>query len=769
VLMTKSHVLVLTLAALCGPAATAQFFVTSQQEVLITSLSFNTAPGTSPASQKFKVINGLGTPQAITLGASSGRLSWLSVNPTSVTLPANCLLGTCPVDPSALITVNVNSASLAAGNYSGSIFIQGPTSSFTLTVNLQVQGFTLQLPSNLTFTVGSGTSNQQAFVLTNNTGSPIQLTVTTGDVRLKAFFTLNPVPANATTALNLAFDATGLPAGTYAESIKIVSSDGSTQTIQAAFQVVVQVVATPASITIPVAPGQRVQGSPIIISTQGGTCTVENTVNIPGVTGAYSASSKTYTAMVDATQLTSLLTGNVKFDCSDTNSLPAIVKVTITLSASPVSKVIPQIADGGGWQTTIVVVNRSSTTANASLSFFMDTIAGSTAPWAPQIADNVNYGQIQLAPHSALWMHTLGTAPFAQGYAILTGDPGTEAFAIFKLLVPGRQDQEGTATASVSNATVAVPFDNAELNTTSLALANPGSNSLTINANFLSTSGLSANSSITIPAGGHVAFAIATQFPQLAGLRGVAIFSSSTAPFNALALRFNSSGAFTTVPVFPGSGGGGPPVIVSQIADGGGWATTIVLVNTAASTGNAQLSFAQDVIGGNSAPWSPSLNGQVISSVSIPAGGAVFLETPGTAPFTQGYATITADAGIQAFAIFKLHVAGRQDQEGTALALAAAQEVLVPFDNTSGNNTSVALVNTAQAQTFQAQFQGTSAPIAVSAGAHTPFQLIANVPSTSGLLGLADFTSTASPFSMLALRFNSSGAFTSIPVFLAAQ
>jgi hypothetical protein len=348
-----------------------------------------------------------------------------------------------------------------------------------------------------------------------------------------------------------------------------------------------------------------------------------------------------------------------------------------------------------------------------------------------------------------------------------------EAFAIFKLQVAGRQDQEGTATASIPNSTVVVPFDNAELNTTAVGVANPGSSSETINVTFLTTSGMSSSGSLVIPAGGHITFATATQFPQLASVRGVATFSSPDGPFNALALRFNSTNAFSTVPVFPGTGGGGQPVILSQIADGGGWATTIVLVNTGASAGNAQLSFEQDIPTANgtsvSAPWSPSLNGQVISSVSIPAGGAVFLETPGTAPFTQGYATVTADPGIQSFAIFKLKVAGRQDQEGTALASAPAQEVLVPFDNTSGNNSAAALVNTGQSQTFQAQVQGNSAAISVSAGAHDPFELNTQIPATSGVLGLADFTSTTSLFSMLALRFNSTGAFTSIPVFPVAQ
>jgi hypothetical protein len=43
------------------------------------------------------------------------------------------------------------------------------------------------------------------------------------------------------------------------------------------------------------------------------------------------------------------------------------------------------------------------------------------------------------------------------------------------------------------------------------------------------------------------------------------------------------------------------------------------------------------------------------------------------------------------------------------------------------------------------------------------------IPAATGVLGLADFTSTTSLFSMLALRLNSTGAFTSIPVFPAAQ
>jgi hypothetical protein len=183
------------------------------------------------------------------------------------------------------------------------------------------------------------------------------------------------------------------------------------------------------------------------------------------------------------------------------------------------------------------------------------------------------------------------------------------------------------------------------------------------------------------------------------------------------------------------------------------------------------LSFQQDTPGGGTAAWSPSLNGQVISSVLIAPGGAVFLETPGTAPaVTSGYATVVGDPGIQAFAIFKQRISGRQDQEGTAPAFVPANEVLVPFDNTNSNSTTAALVNTGQNQFFSVQLQGTQAGgVSVLAGAHAAFPLTMDIPSSANTQSVADFTSTGGPFSMIALRFNSSGAFTSIPVFAAAS
>jgi hypothetical protein len=52
--------------------------------------------------------------------------------------------------------------------------------------------------------------------------------------------------------------------------------------------------------------------------------------------------------------------------------LPVLVQSAQTL-------LIPQVVDGGGWQTTFVLTNRTSNPASASLSFRIDTTAGWTS------------------------------------------------------------------------------------------------------------------------------------------------------------------------------------------------------------------------------------------------------------------------------------------------------------------------------------------------------------------------------------------------------
>jgi hypothetical protein len=66
---------------------------------------------------------------------------------------------------------------------------------------------------------------------------------------------------------------------------------------------------------------------------------------------------------------------------------------------------------------------------------------------------------------------------------------------------------------------------------------------------------------------------------------------------------------------------------------------------------------------------------------------------------------------MQAFAIFKQHVPGRQNQERTALPSPPGQDIFVPFDNTNGNITTMAVVNPDNAgQTYSATLRVGSNP-----------------------------------------------------------
>src|SRR5579862_218321 len=72
--------------------------------------------------------------------------------------------------------------------------------------------------------------------------------------------------------------------------------------------------------------------------------------------------------------------------------------------------VIPQVADGGGWATTIVLTNTSATAQTVALTFNKGTSGGATAPWTPPFKETVTLSSINLPAGATLFLHTPGTA-----------------------------------------------------------------------------------------------------------------------------------------------------------------------------------------------------------------------------------------------------------------------------------------------------------------------------------------------------------------------
>ncbi|HEY7390164.1 MAG TPA: hypothetical protein VH640_16735 [Bryobacteraceae bacterium] len=227
---------------------------------------------------------------------------------------------------------------------------------------------------------------------------------------------------------------------------------------------------------------------------------------------------------------------------------------------------IPQIADGGAWQTTIVVANTSTSTAFVSLNFYQETSGGATQNWNLAFQEG-SAQSLSLAGGVTKFLHTLGTdSATSVGWAqVLASGPGVEgvvAYAIFTQRIPGRTDQDGTASAAAGATRFLVPFDNSGGFITAVAVADYSSSG-TINVNIQLDTGAISQGSFSIPAQGHASFGLPDRFPTTSGQRGLAEFyvtgnGRETPQLSMLALRFNPTGAFTTAPVY---GQSGSPII----------------------------------------------------------------------------------------------------------------------------------------------------------------------------------------------------------------
>jgi hypothetical protein len=244
--------------------------------------------------------------------------------------------------------------------------------------------------------------------------------------------------------------------------------------------------------------------------------------------------------------------------------------------------IIPQIADGGGFQTTLVLTNTSASVATASLNFFQETGGGATTTWSPSFLETSSTQNLNLPGGGTVFLHTPGTAGATTvGWAQIEASTSVVAYAIFTLDVPGRQNQDGTATAAASASRFLVPFDNTNGFITSVALANPTLASETITVGFQPTSGASSQlTAITLPANGHMSFTLPAQFSTTTGKSGLLEFYSSTGSISILALRFNPTGAFTTAPVYAQTGA---PIIGSGTLVGSGTLPQFTSISITAS------------------------------------------------------------------------------------------------------------------------------------------------------------------------------------------
>jgi large repetitive protein len=233
--------------------------------------------------------------------------------------------------------------------------------------------------------------------------------------------------------------------------------------------------------------------------------------------------------------------------------------------------------------------------------------------------------------------------------------------------------------------------------------------------------------------------------------------------------------------------------VIAQVAAGGGWTTTIYLINTAQpGTTNSGINSATVTFRGN--------NGNDLSfalsstqqgyAQSITASSQTFIMNPLTSivltttapisgPLQQGWADIFTTGGIAAFGIFQQTLPNGVVAEGTSAQQGNfSTSVVLPYNNTSGNTTTAALVSLASvpititATIFDLNGNELATPQMINSvpalGQPTPFAVPTLFPVTAGQAGIILFTnsSTMDPITGIGFSFGSllGGSFTSVPM-----
>jgi len=468
------------------------------------------------------------------------------------------------------------------------------------------------------------------------------------------------------------------------------------------------------------------------------------------------------------------LTAAIAYRAAAQTSSPALFGT----SGSPTTGSIAQIVSAGGWDTTLTLVNFSPTPVGTTLNFFDQSGNPLSLPFTfPQggmtaMTESTIIGSIN--GHGLLLVDTTGlpTQPVNVGWSLLQANSSVSGYAVFTNTPNNWQAAVPLDTLNASSYLLA--FDNTAALNTGLALANLSQQAANVNVIIRNDSGTTIGTeTINVPAQGHTSFTLSSVYPITAGIRGtIELDTPAGGQINVLGLRANGP-ALTTVPVLAqvGTGGGS----IAHVTYNQGWQTTFTLVNTGTSSAQATLSFFDD--SGTPLQMSvtfPQTGAASTSSTiteTLAAGATLIIETIDD-PYraVTGSALLTTTGNVGGFAIFRYDPS--QQEAVVPLETRNASSYTVPYDNTNGNMTGLALANeTDQPITLTLVVRNDSGTeikggsISLAGYGHTAMDLAQTFPATAETLGTVEIDAlNGGLFSALGIRFTPSQNITTIPV-----
>ena len=231
----------------------------------------------------------------------------------------------------------------------------------------------------------------------------------------------------------------------------------------------------------------------------------------------------------------------------------AIFTVTAVTTTSRIGA-FAQLASGGGWKTSITLVNLSSVRVTARINFYADNGTPLTLPLSViQTGTNSTNSTVDatIEPNGTFVVESDAAASLVVGWADVQASGPLTGYAVFRFRTPGAPDSEGAVPLdSRASSSMVIPYDNMTGFQSGLALVNQSSAVTSVSVTVRDTDGLLVGvAQIPLPSLGHAAFFVSDFIPLARNRRGILEIQNPAGNVTGIGLRFNPFGTFVSLPI----------------------------------------------------------------------------------------------------------------------------------------------------------------------------------------------------------------------------
>jgi hypothetical protein len=221
---------------------------------------------------------------------------------------------------------------------------------------------------------------------------------------------------------------------------------------------------------------------------------------------------------------------------------------------------IAHVTSGGGWKSTITLINTGSASEEAVVSFYDDNgnplslpvtypqapgLGGAPTPALASVLDRT------VGPGAELLIETAGPddQPTQAGWALVQASGSLTGYSLFRWGTAPHQQEAVTALENRTPASFLLSFDQTGGYVLGIAVANASTPAANVTATLYDDTGVSiGGTTLPLPAMGHTAFMLTDKFPAAAGRRGTLVLTPPAgAQISTVAFRANNEGSLATV------------------------------------------------------------------------------------------------------------------------------------------------------------------------------------------------------------------------------